>query len=194
MKRCGTGLFQYPRRRLLLAALISVVGRPSGAGEPEKGRVMDFSDPDVARRLWVVNDGVMGGVSKSRTRQVAEGVVFEGEVSLRNNGGFASLRGPVAWTDGTSALELLVHGDGKRYRLLLRMDSAPGAASYQCDFDALGPQTHRFVAADFQATFRGRIVSAAPLVFARVVEFGILIADKQEGPFVLQLRHLGALA
>ena len=193
MKRRGTGLLQYPRRRLLLAALTSVVGRPSGAGEPEKGRLMDFSDTDVARRLWVVNDGVMGGVSQSRVRQEAEGVVFEGEVSLRNNGGFASLRGPVAWADGTSALELAVHGDGKRYRLLLRMDSAPGAASYQCDFDALGLQTHRFAAADFQATFRGRLVSAAPLAFARVVEFGILIADKQEGPFVLQLRQIRAL-
>jgi hypothetical protein len=135
----------------------------------------------------------MGGVSQSRIRQEAEGVVFEGEVSLRNNGGFASLRGPVAWADGTSALELAVHGDSKRYRLLLRMDSAPGAASYQCDFEALGLQTHRFAAADFQATFRGRLVSAAPLAFARVVEFGILIADKQEGPFVLQLRHIRAL-
>ena len=193
MKRRATGLFQCPRRRFLLAALASVVGRPLRAGEPEKGRVMDFSDPNVARRLWVVNDGVMGGVSQSRFRHDAEGVVFEGEVSLRNNGGFASLRGPVAWADGTSTLELAVHGDGKRYRLLLRMDSAPGAASYQCDFDALGPQTHRFTAADFQATFRGRLVSAAPLVFARVVEFGVLIADKQEGPFVLQLRHIRAL-
>ena len=184
MKRRGTGLFQCARRRLLLAVLASAVGRPLSAGEPEKGRVMD---------LWVVNDGVMGGVSQSRLRQEAEGVVFEGEVSLRNNGGFASLRGPVAWADGTSALELAVHGDGKRYRLLLRMDSAPGAASYQCEFDALGPQTHRFTAADFQATFRGRLVSAAPLVFARVVEFGVLIADKQEGPFALQLRHIRAL-
>ena len=193
MKRRATGLFQCPRRRFLLAALASVVGRPLRAGEPEKGRVMDFSDPNVARRLWVVNDGVMGGVSQSRFRHDAEGVVFEGEVSLRNNGGFASLRGPVAWADGTSTLELAVHGDGKRYRLLLRMDSAPGAASYQCEFDALGPQTHRFTAADFQATFRGRLVSAAPLVFARVVEFGVLIADKQEGPFVLQLRHIRAL-
>ena len=193
MKRRGTGFFPCARRRLLLAALASAVGRPLCAGEPEKGRVMDFSDPDVARRLWVVNDGVMGGVSQSRFRHDAEGVTFEGEVSLRNNGGFASLRGPVAFAAGTTALALSTQGDGKRYSLLLRMDSARGAASYQCDFDALGPQTHRFVAADFQATFRGRIVSAAPLVFARVVEFGILIADKQEGPFVLQLRHLGAL-
>lgn len=193
MRWRGTGLFQCPRRRLLLAALASAVGRPLCAGEPEKGRVMDFSDPDVARRLWVVNDGVMGGVSQSRFRHDAEGVTFEGEVSLRNNGGFASLRGPVAFAAGTTALALSTQGDGKRYSLLLRMDSARSAASYQCDFDALGPQTYRFVAADFQATFRGRIVSAAPLVFARVVEFGILIADKQEGPFVLQLRHLGAL-
>ena len=152
---------------------------------------MDFSDPDVARRLWLVNDGVMGGVSQSRSRLEAQGVVFEGTVSLRNNGGFASLRGPLACMAGTSALDLTVHGDGKRYKLLLRMDAASGAPSYQCDFDATGLQVHRFSAADFQATFRGRAVAAAPLSFSRVTEFGILISDKQEGAFVLQLLRIG---
>ena len=181
------------RRQLLDITLAAIFGGAVSTVASAQELAMDFSDPEVVRRLWVVNDGVMGGVSQSRFRHDAEGVNFEGEVSLRNNGGFASLRGPVAFAAGTTALALSTQGDDKRYSLLLRMDSARGAASYQCDFDALGPQTHRFVAADFQATFRGRIVSAAPLVFARVVEFGILIADKQEGPFVLQLRHLGAL-
>jgi len=193
MKSVSLPLAGMGRRRLLGitlgATFCGAVCTVASGLEP----AMDFSDPDVARRLWVVNDGVMGGVSQSRIRDDAEGVIFEGEVSLRNNGGFASLRGPVAFAAGTTALALSTQGDGKRYSLLLRMDSARGAASYQCDFDALGPQTHRFVAADFQARFRGRLVSAAPLVFARAIEFGILIADKQEGPFVLHLRHLAAL-
>jgi hypothetical protein len=191
MKLRAPQLVPGPRRRLLLTALGGIVAGPLAAGESEKGPVMDFSDPDVARRLWVVNDGVMGGVSQSRLRQEAQGVVFEGAVSLRNNGGFASLRGPLACAAGTSALELTVQGDGKRYKLLLRMDTAPGAPSYQCDFDATGLQVHRFSAADFQATFRGRVVAAAPLTFPRVTEFGILISDKQEGAFVLQLLRIG---
>jgi len=182
-------------RRLLLGwGLAITVGGSLRAAESLGDSSMNFRDPDVAKRLWVVNDGVMGGVSQSRLRYHPEGVVFEGEVSLRNNGGFASLRGPLAVAPATTALELSTRGDGKRYRLLLRMDTGPGAPSYQSDFDAVALQTHRFAATDFQATFRGRLVDAAPLAFSRVKEFGILIADKQEGPFVLQLRHIGALA
>ena len=40
----------------------------------------------------IVNDGVMGGISSSRMVE-ADGVLnFEGELSLENNGGFASAR------------------------------------------------------------------------------------------------------
>ena len=34
----------------------------------------------------------MGGVSASQVTVTAEGLVFSGEVSLANNGGFASIR------------------------------------------------------------------------------------------------------
>jgi hypothetical protein len=124
------------RRQLLDITLAAIFGGAVCSVASAQELAMDFSDPEVVRRLWVVNDGVMGGVSQSRFRYDAGGVIFEGEVSLRNNGGFASLRGPVAFAAGTTALALSTQGDGKRYSLLLRMDSARGAASYQCDFDA----------------------------------------------------------
>ena len=190
--RRAPGHAHRPGRRLLMTALAGIVASPLSAGEPEKGQALDFSDPEVARLLWIVNDGVMGGASQSRFRHEAQGVVFEGLVSLRNNGGFASLRGPLSCVADASALELTVHGDGKRYKLLLRMDTTPGAPSYQCDFNATGLQVHRFTASDFQATFRGRALAAASLALDRVTEFGVLISDKQEGAFVLQLLRIAS--
>ena len=46
---------------------------------------------------YVLNDGVMGGLSKGKTIDSENGIVFFGDVSLENNGGFTSYRGP--WKD-----------------------------------------------------------------------------------------------
>lgn len=155
---------------------------------------LDLLDPAAARGLWVVNDGVMGGVSRSHVRHTPEGVVFEGEVSLENNGGFASLRAPASFPSGSAALELRARGDGKRYKFLLRTDPSARAPLYECAFTAApGWETHRFVAGDFAATFRGRAVEAPPLDLARATELGILIADRQAGPFRIQLAGVRAV-
>jgi hypothetical protein len=53
---------------------------------------MDFTNPNTMRDCKIVNDSVMGGVSQSTLRQDTHGLFFEGQVSLENNGGFASMR------------------------------------------------------------------------------------------------------
>src|SRR5512145_2802076 len=52
-----------------------------------------FDSPESVRDWSPVDDAVMGGVSRSRLRFDSGGhAVFEGAVSLANNGGFASVR------------------------------------------------------------------------------------------------------
>ncbi|MEM9895653.1 MAG: CIA30 family protein [Bacteroidota bacterium] len=54
---------------------------------------IDFSSKKT--RDWgTVNDGVMGGLSIGRSNWTQDGLLFFGSVSLENNGGFASIRGP----------------------------------------------------------------------------------------------------
>jgi hypothetical protein len=155
---------------------------------------LDFTNAQTAAQMWVVNDGVMGGVSESRFRHDAEGVMIEGTVSLENNGGFASVRSTAAFGVGTVALELKIKGDGKRYKFILRTDVSLRSPMYQADFVAAeGWHTYRFVPSDFRASFRGRAVDAPALVFADAKELGILIADKQAGSFRLQLQTIRAL-
>ncbi len=156
---------------------------------------LDFTDVKVVSQMWVVNDGVMGGVSESRFRHDAEGVIIEGLVSLENNGGFASVRSAAAFGVGTVALEVKIKGDGKRYKFILRTDASPRSPMYQADFVAKeGWNTYRFVPSDFRASFRGRAVDAPGLVFAEVKEIGILIADKQAGSFRVQIQSVRVLA
>ena len=153
---------------------------------------MDFSMVEVVRSGRTVNDGVMGGVSQSRLRPDPEGIFFEGVVSLANNGGFASMRFPASFPLSTHSLALVVRGDGQRYKFTLRTEKAPQVV-YESDFLAAATwQPHRFKTEEFKTTFRGRLVQAPPLSFSDVSEIGILIADRQEGDFCLQIRTLTA--
>ena len=151
---------------------------------------MDFSNPNTLRDSWIVNDGVMGGVSQSSLRQDVDGMFFEGVVSLENNGGFASMRSSVRFPQGTQLIELLAKGDGKRYKLVLRTELAP-QVTYVADFIALPTwQTYRFNLSQFKSTFRGRDVNAPALSFSDVIDFGILISNNQAGSFAIQLKTL----
>ena len=151
---------------------------------------MDFSNPNTLRDSWIVNDGVMGGVSQSSLRQDVDGMFFEGLVSLENNGGFASMRSSVRFPQGTQLIELIAKGDGKRYKLVLRTELAP-RVTYVADFIALPTwQTYRFNLSQFKSTFRGRDVNAPTLSFSDVIDFGILISNNQAGSFAIQLKTL----
>lgn len=161
---------------------------PSAAAAPPAA---DFASAEVVARFRVINDGVMGGVSSSRVRAETAALIFEGVVSLANNGGFASFRGPIVFPAEARALRLTVRGDGQRYRLTLKADDHPGTYQYQASFVAAGEwQTVRLAPADFAARFRGRPVDAPGLHFADMRYVGVLIADKQAGPFRLELKAI----
>jgi NADH dehydrogenase [ubiquinone] 1 alpha subcomplex assembly factor 1 len=153
--------------------------------------LLDFSSPDGMREFRVINDGVMGGVSTSRLRLTAGAMVFEGEVSLENGGGFASFRGPVRFSTQSAALLLTVRGDGKRYKLTLKLDDDVGTGQYQAEFVAQRVwQTLHLVPGDFVARFRGRPVAAPTVRFSDVQYLGLLISDKQSGAFKVELKDI----
>ena len=146
------------------------------------------------QELLVINDDVMGGQSRSRLLRTATGLVFEGDVSLANGGGFASFRTPLCLPPHVTALRVALRGDERRYRFVVRTDEGIGAAQYQAPFIApRAATTLRFVSADFVARFRGRLVEAAPLRLADVRFFGLLISEGQSGPFRVELEwpHAG---
>lgn len=73
----------------------------------------------------IVNDGVMGGLSSSNAIVKDDRIIFSGNVSLENNGGFASLRSPVKDYDFSefTGLELKLKTDGKRYSISMKETS-----------------------------------------------------------------------
>lgn len=138
----------------------------------------------------------MGGQSSSQLCYHPKGyAVFEGVVSLANNGGFASIRST------TSALSvpnvrrylLQVKGDGKNYKLNLRQDDTFDGINYQADFATIANQwiEIELPLTAFLPRFRGRDVPGAPMLeSARVRQIGLMIAARQVGPFSLALRRI----
>ena len=153
-----------------------------------------------------IDDPVMGGLSRS-TMVIKPGVaVFEGFVSLENNGGFASLRSGPAEHDLSSfvGIVLRVRGDGKVYGVRLRTDGRFDGVSYQAkiateagcwtemELPFAGPP-EAGKRNTFRPVFRGRVVKGyPPLDPAAITSFGLIISDRQEGPFRLEIDWIKA--
>ncbi len=158
----------------------------------DTGVLFDFETASEANGWMIVNDGVMGGISRSRL-EIRDGRArFYGTVSLENNGGFASTRVRLGRSDlsGYSGFLLRVKGDGKRYKLRLRTNSTFDGVAYSADFQTRPGewQTVRIPAETLRPTFRGRLVTRAPrLKMAGVRQLGFLISDGQAGPFALEI-------
>jgi hypothetical protein len=191
-----------PKSRLVVAALVlvpAIAGTGLARDNPPMARhLFDFQAAESTADWSAIDDAVMGGISASRLRHDPAGhAVFEGVVSLDNNGGFASVRSRPGEPGAPGAVSyvLEVRGDGKRYKLNLRTDDGFDGVNYQAAFETPRDQwtTVRLPVAEFRPTFRGRVVAtAAPLDPARVRQVGLMIADRQVGTFALEVRSISA--
>lgn len=167
--------------------------------EPRDARVLfDFVAPEAARGWRSIDDVVMGGVSRSRFERAEPGLgVFTGEVSLEHGGGFASVRSPDALDGlaGFDGVELELRGDGRRYKLNVRLGRDLDGVVWQRAFPT-SPGTWARVRIGFDAlepTFRGRRVpGAGPFDPARAASIGLVVGDRQAGAFRLELRRVSA--
>lgn len=144
----------------------------------------DFTD------WFIVNDGVMGGLSSSNFSLNEQGNgVFAGDVSLENNGGFASLRYSFDQLEIDSYQKLVIRlkGDGKRYQLRLKPNSKD-YHSYITHIETSGEwQEVELVLTDFYPSFRGRKLEMPNFEGEYLEDFGILIANKQAEQFNLEI-------
>ncbi len=173
----------------------------------ESKLVIDFASGTEFERWMPVNDSVMGGLSWSSVKRGPDGnSIFAGEVSLDNNGGFASVRSNLrdgsrskrveSDLAGAKALVLLARGDGNAYKLRLRSSDSFEGVSYEARFETKRGiwSEHVFEIEAFKPVWRGRDVpNANQLRPEDVRSVGIMISDKQVGGFWLELASLSKL-
>jgi monofunctional biosynthetic peptidoglycan transglycosylase len=144
-----------------------------------------------------VNDGVMGGLSSGGVEQQGRNIVFRGDLSLENNGGFASVRrlvrGDLA---GADRVRLKVRGDGRSYQFRIRQDEHFDGIAWRSMLPTNGEwQTVELAFDDFEPVFRGRTVrEAGPVIPGRIRQVGFMLADKAAGPFELEIAAIDFLS
>jgi transforming growth factor-beta-induced protein len=156
---------------------------------------LDFQDGIGS---WsTVLDCVMGGLSTGKVGQPAPGILrFTGELSLENNGGFSQMRTAVreGICAGADGFVLEVRGDGRKYTFDVRVSNVRMmAGSFQQQFETRnGEWTQvRLLLDGFRLYSFGRAVKNAPALDAAKIEsIGVTIADKQAGPFALDVRSI----
>ena len=157
-----------------------------------KRTIIDFRNGSTAN-WYVVNDGVMGGMSSSSFVLDPEGYgQFAGHVSLQNNGGFASVKHqfekiPV---DHFQQISLRIKGDGKRYQLRLKPDTNCRHAHISHFETNVQWQDLAFPLNDLRPTYKGRALDLPNFQADFLEEIGFLIANKQAESFRLLIDRI----
>ncbi len=181
------------RTTFLLSLLVGVTAMADS--EPSGRALFTFDDPESVKQWQAVNDGVMGGRSEGRFRiNEYKNLEFFGNLSLANNGGFASVRSkdrPMNLNSGDSIV-VKVRGDGREYTLNLYTPARRMAFSYRATFQTKKDEwiSVSVPLSDFVATSFGRLVPNAPLKPNEIGGIGILLGDKKAGPFKLEIESV----
>ena len=196
------GSFEYYfyelRNSGLLIALFLILVTPMEIQSADQIKILlNFRDIDNSGRWMVVNDSVMGGVSRSNVNIHPNGyLLFTGEVSTNYGGGFASIRTYFENLEINKfeGFILRVKGDGKIYQFRCRMGVNTHESAYRNYFQTNNEDWQEILLPlnEFLPTYRGRVLSNYPqLDPKKIKQYGFMISDKQVGNFDLEIDWIG---
>jgi len=152
--------------------------------------IYDFNKNASPRDWRIIDDGVMGGLSAGSFSINSDGHgVFQGTVSLENNGGFSSVRYQCekVKTTKNSSVAIRLKGDGKKYQFRIK-DKANNYYAYITTFETTGEwQTIELKLADLYPSFRGRTLNLPNYEADGFEEITFLIGNKENESFKLIL-------
>ena len=150
--------------------------------------LFDFTKSADLDNWYIVDDGVMGGLSKGNFSVNDDGhAVFTGYVSLENYGGFSSVRYtfPTQDVQAYNYLVLRVKGDQKKYQLRVKSDRYQ-RYNYAAEFKTSGDwETIEIKLSDMYPQFRGRKLDIPDYPGQEMGELAILIGNKKAESFSL---------
>ena len=177
------------------------VSAPSlNASDSHPGQEMllaDFADSSVDLGWYVVNDDVMGGRSTGGFSLEKGELYFAGNTNT-NGGGFSSIRTGSMQLNLSSYAGVRLHlrGDGRRYtwRLTTSARRRGRQVSYWADFETRKGEWHTvdIPFSSFVPRFRGMQLDGPALDTNQITSMGLMIYDKQDGPFKLHISSMRA--
>jgi NADH dehydrogenase [ubiquinone] 1 alpha subcomplex assembly factor 1 len=180
---------------LSMATIAGSADKTSKPGAWRGQSVTEFDAAENKKMGWrITDDGVMGGLSKGKVEFTKAGTMkFSGELSLKNNGGFSTVRTDDVKIDlgNAEGLLLLVKGDGRTYEARLASDAR--YRSMEVSFSGKFKTTKdkwtlvKIPFSDFKGSWRGTDLKDKVLDPSNIQRVGIILADKKEGPFEVEI-------
>ena len=141
----------------------------------------------------VVDDVVMGGQSSGNIELNDDGnAVFEGEISLENNGGFSMVEHffPKKSVKPYSKVLIRLKGDGKTYQFRVK-SSSRDYFSYVKPFKTSGHwETIAIPFKDLYPAFRGRVLRKPNFAGFNMEMIAFFIGNKKEESFRLEIDRI----
>lgn len=152
--------------------------------------IFDFNTLSNISKWVIVDDVVMGGKSNGTFKLDIDGNgVFEGNISLENNGGFSLLKyqfKKIAVLN-YKQIKLRIKGDGKRYQFRVKSNQN-NQHSYISFFNTTTNwQTVTIELADLIPYYRGKKLNLPYFPCKELDEIGILLGNNKNEDFKLKI-------
>jgi hypothetical protein len=164
--------------------------------QQDEGSILVNASMMKTKDQWqIVNDDVMGGISSSKAIIKDDKIIFSGNVSLENNGGFASLRSPVKNYnfENFSGIEIKIKGDGKRYSISMKETTYFSGYFYTSSFETKKNDwtVVKIPFENFKLNYFGKETNSQQKIpLSKIKEISLLIGDKQEGTFEAEIDYI----
>ena len=158
--------------------------------------IFDFNKNSEISNWSITDDVVMGGKSSGNFYLNSDGFgVFEGFVSLENNGGFSSIRyrDDLIKISNQNMIRIHLKGDGKNYQFRVKVN-ASDYYSYIYSFGTTGAwEIIEIPFEELPPSFRGRKLNLPNFSSTYIEEIGFLIGNKKNEKFELTLDKIELL-
>jgi len=158
--------------------------------KPECVLIEDFADGSSQLSWFVVNDGVMGGLSTGAVSIEPDVLVHTGVINT-NGGGFSSVRARLLENNlvGYTRLQIRLNTFGRQYALNFG-DNRYRSVSHRALLPASPGDVWQEVTIEFDQTAPTQIgfrVDAEPFVASAINELSLILADGADGSFKMEV-------
>lgn len=155
---------------------------------------INFVEEDLSG-WYIINDGVMGGLSKGNARFTEAGVMFFGEVSLANNGGFTSMRAPFGTYDLSDFSEITIKYRSSGIKMALQLEE--DRRFYYPNFKINLPSSEQWVVKTYAmkeiAQYRMGYLTGNMMQVAdksEIIRLGFITDEKRAGDFEFEVAYV----
>lgn len=157
---------------------------------------IDFGQTLDGQDWMIVNDGVMGGLSESTVTITKNSLLFKGSISLKNNGGFASIRSSNQKFDLSkyTNVKIKFRSTGRDFALRFSGSDLYFKPNYKHHFSSSSGEWEiaELKMSNFKEYTMGRVSNSimGQEKLENIIMIGIILSDKKEGPFELEIDYI----